>query len=130
MGGNDAHVFFEDIRIQEAVEILVTNKLANNGQVCCSPKRIFVHASIFRDFKAKLLEEIDRVSSNKKFKNGILYGAEGVENKLQTQLEKWNEYESSDSNILRGNWNNGFTKDISVIEVHGNIFYSFFNQRQ
>lgn len=104
---------------------MVATKLGNNGQVCCSPKRIYVHALIFRYFKIELLNEINRVLKDKKFKNGILYGAEGIERTLQTQLEKWNEFEAYDSNILRGNWEKGFTQEISVIEVHGNIKFLF-----
>ena len=123
LGGNDSNVFFEDINIIESVKTLVNTKLGNNGQVCVSPKRIFIHASIFNKFKKELLNEIKRISHSLKFKKGIVYGSDGIEKTLQNQLEKWKEFESYDANILRGNWKNGITQDISVIEVHGNYIF-------
>ena len=121
LGGNDPSVFFADTNIEESAKMLVKFKLGNNGQVCCAPKRLFVHASIYEEFKKVLLQEIDVAFSTDKYKNGILYGSDAIENTIKGQLLKWKERDSYNSKILRGgNWDGDFTQDLNVIEVNGN----------
>ncbi|MDO5548782.1 MAG: aldehyde dehydrogenase family protein [Eubacteriales bacterium] len=58
LGGNDALIVFEDADVDRAVEEMVTSRLENNGQVCCSSKRFIVQRKIYNSVASKLLEKL------------------------------------------------------------------------
>lgn len=122
LGGADNHVFFNDVDPKENVKGIVAGRLANNGQVCTSPKRIFIHEEIFDDFSNLIVEEVNQQMKTEKYKNGILYGSDAIEQKVQDQLKRAVENDTNDSVVfLRGNYNDNCTQDILVIEVKGNF---------
>lgn len=64
LGGNDAFIVLEDADFELAVTEAVIARFFNAGQICCAPKRFFIHQSLYQRF----VEEVaDRVS---KFKAG------------------------------------------------------------
>lgn len=64
LGGNDAFIVLEDADFELAVTEAVNARFFNAGQICCAPKRFFIHQSLYQRF----VEEVaDRVS---KFKAG------------------------------------------------------------
>lgn len=58
LGGNDALLIFEDADIERTLDEMVTSRLENNGQVCCSSKRFIVHRSIYNEIAEKLVERL------------------------------------------------------------------------
>jgi acyl-CoA reductase-like NAD-dependent aldehyde dehydrogenase len=50
LGGSDAFIVFKDVNIEEAVNGAVWGRFMNCGQVCISPKRIFVEDDISDSF--------------------------------------------------------------------------------
>lgn len=119
LGGNDPSVLFSDIDIEPTVKMLVNFKMMNNGQVCCSAKRIFIHASIYEQVKSALLLEIENLRNSDRFAKGILYGSDAIENTLQDQLHRWKKAQGQGAKMLRGDWEQAPTQDITVIEVNG-----------
>ena len=99
--------------------MLVNFRLLNNGQVCCSAKRIFVHHLVYDQFKTELLKEIQKSKTTPKFENGILYGSDSIELNLKSQLHRWRDSESQTGNIVYGDLGNTITQHINVIEVKG-----------
>lgn len=122
LGGVDPIVFFADVDVQESVNTLVNAKLKNNGQICCAPKRIFVHAAILSDFKKALLEEIDKAFKSPKYSNGILYGSDLIEDTIEKQLQSWKQSDSHDSKVLRGSMQGQLAQELNLIEVQGSRF--------
>lgn len=63
LGGSDAFIVMPDADLDKAVETAVNGRLWNAGQVCVSPKRIIVPASLYDQFveKAKALFENAKV---------------------------------------------------------------------
>ena len=59
LGGDAPVLVFADAELDTAVADIVGLKLANAGQICVAPNRVFVHASIYESFleKAKVLME-------------------------------------------------------------------------
>jgi acyl-CoA reductase-like NAD-dependent aldehyde dehydrogenase len=59
LGGDAPVLVFEDADLDAAVADIVGLKLANAGQICVAPNRVFVHRSIYAAFieKAKALME-------------------------------------------------------------------------
>ncbi|MDR3332354.1 MAG: aldehyde dehydrogenase family protein [Synergistaceae bacterium] len=61
LGGNDPTLILEDADIDFAVETIVSNRLINAGQTCCSNKRLIVHESVAEEFTGKLVERLKKV---------------------------------------------------------------------
>ena len=62
LGGKDPMVVFEDANIQRAVGGAVWGAMTNSGQSCTSVERLYVHNSIYDEFKLQLVREIERVT--------------------------------------------------------------------
>ncbi len=56
LGGNAPALIFEDCDMQAALNVMVGVKFNNSGQVCVTPNRIFVQASIYDEFMARFKE--------------------------------------------------------------------------
>lgn len=110
-------VFFPETDLQQSIKMLVNSKIANNGQVCIAPKRVFVHAAIFDEFKRILIEEIDEVRRSAKFDSGILYGSDSVESTLKAQLDQWKENVQFDGRVIKGSNEGPATQEINIYEV-------------
>lgn len=54
LGGNAPFIVLEDADLELSSGLLIKAKKRNNGQVCTSPNRVFVHESILAPFIAKL----------------------------------------------------------------------------
>jgi succinate-semialdehyde dehydrogenase len=50
LGGSAPVLVFDDVDIEAAAKLSVQAKFRNNGQVCISPARFYVHRNIFEDF--------------------------------------------------------------------------------
>ena len=50
LGGHAPVLIFDDVDAEQAARISVTGKFRNNGQVCISPTRFYVHDKIRSDF--------------------------------------------------------------------------------
>jgi succinate-semialdehyde dehydrogenase/glutarate-semialdehyde dehydrogenase len=50
LGGHAPVIIFEDANIEEAAEMCARFKFRNCGQVCASPSRFYVHASLYQKF--------------------------------------------------------------------------------
>ncbi|MFC4770788.1 NAD-dependent succinate-semialdehyde dehydrogenase [Enterococcus hermanniensis] len=62
LGGHAPYIIFPDADIERAVETLIQTKFINNGQVCTSPNRIFVHKDIKEKVTNLLVEAIKQVT--------------------------------------------------------------------
>lgn len=62
LGGHAPYIIFPDADIERAVDTLIQTKFINNGQVCTSPNRIFIHKDIKEDVTNRLVEAIKEVT--------------------------------------------------------------------
>jgi succinate-semialdehyde dehydrogenase/glutarate-semialdehyde dehydrogenase len=60
LGGNDPFLILDDADVEEVARQAVKGRLLNAGQVCNSPKRIFVPRALSAAFEAAVLAEVDR----------------------------------------------------------------------
>lgn len=59
LGGSDAFIIMPSADIEKAVKIGTTARTQNNGQSCIAAKRFFIHADIYDDVKARLVESFE-----------------------------------------------------------------------
>lgn len=50
LGGNAPYILYDDADLEAALDVTVATKFANCGQVCVTPDRFFVHASLHDAF--------------------------------------------------------------------------------
>ncbi len=60
LGGDAPVVIFEDADLENAVEAVVNLKMANAGQICVAPNRIYIHDSLYDAFIKKASELIKK----------------------------------------------------------------------
>ena len=60
LGGDAPVVIFKDADLERAVEAVVNLKMANAGQICVAPNRIYIHDSIYDAFIERASELIKK----------------------------------------------------------------------
>lgn len=84
LGGNSACIVCPDVDIEKVAPLVAISAFYNSGQLCVASKRLYVHESIYDEFKAKLVEVV---------KGWKIGGGEGVmvgpvQNGMQYEIVK------------------------------------------
>jgi acyl-CoA reductase-like NAD-dependent aldehyde dehydrogenase len=58
LGGCDPMIVCEDANLERAANAAVFGRFCNNGQVCASVKRVYVHAAVARPFVERVLAHV------------------------------------------------------------------------
>ncbi|CRK88023.1 CLUMA_CG001809, isoform A [Clunio marinus] len=74
LGGKSPLVVFDDVDIDEAVEIAYNAIFANHGQNCCAGSRTFVHEKIYDQFVRKTVEKVSKRRVGNPFDKGVEQG--------------------------------------------------------
>lgn len=61
LGGKDASLVFADCHLDRAVEGITYGAFSNSGRVCVAVKRVYVEASIYEEFLARLVQRIAKL---------------------------------------------------------------------
>lgn len=89
LGGHAPFIIFPDADLELATEMLIKTKFINNGQVCTSPNRIFIHKEIKQKATDLIMEKMKGVSVGNGLDDpttGPLISEEGIE-KIEEQLK-------------------------------------------
>jgi succinate-semialdehyde dehydrogenase/glutarate-semialdehyde dehydrogenase len=61
LGGSDPFIVFDDVVVDDIVDIAADARLRNAGQACTSPKRFIVHSNIYESFVSKLKIRFEQI---------------------------------------------------------------------
>ncbi|HTR00160.1 MAG TPA: NAD-dependent succinate-semialdehyde dehydrogenase [Candidatus Acidoferrum sp.] len=61
LGGHGPVLVFDDVNLDQVLDMCVTAKCRNGGQVCVSPTRYYIHASIYDKFVKGYVDRINKV---------------------------------------------------------------------
>jgi aldehyde dehydrogenase (NAD+) len=61
LGGNGASIVHDDAPMDQAVEGVVLGAFANQGQICCAPRRVLVQENVAEAFAAHLVQRMARL---------------------------------------------------------------------
>ncbi|MBO1308048.1 NAD-dependent succinate-semialdehyde dehydrogenase [Enterococcus sp. 669A] len=132
LGGHAPYIIFPDADLELAVETLVETKFGNNGQVCTSPNRVFIHKDIKEKATEMIVERVKEVTVGNGLDDpttGPLINKEGVE-KVEEQMEdatgKGAKVLVGGSKMEDGEFANGFFFQPTVLDgvtKDMNIFY-------
>lgn len=74
LGGNDAAIVLPDIIVAERAEALFWGAFINNGQTCLAIKRLFVHADIYDEMCAALVQIASSMPMGDGLDEGNIFG--------------------------------------------------------
>ncbi len=61
LGGHGPVLVFDDVNLEQVLDMCATAKCRNGGQVCVSPTRFYIHASIYDKFVEGFVARINKV---------------------------------------------------------------------
>jgi len=95
LGGNDSLIIFDDVNVNLAVAEIINGRFENNGQVCCSSKRIIVQEGIQEELVLKLIEAVKGLKIGSAMERDTIIStlvteqaAIEVENQIQQTVEQ------------------------------------------
>ncbi|KAJ5767656.1 hypothetical protein N7533_000239 [Penicillium manginii] len=74
LGGNDPAIVFPDVDIEKVAEKVAFFAFLNSGQICLNLKRIYVHSSIFDEFRDALVRQVNGYTVGDGSKAGVSHG--------------------------------------------------------
>lgn len=86
LGGKSANIFFDDCRIEQAIDGAQLGILFNQGQVCCAGSRIFVQDTFYDDFVGKLVDAFKKIKVGLPWDEGVQMGSQVNEAQLKKIL--------------------------------------------
>lgn len=123
LGGHAPYIIFPDADLELAVTTLIETKFINNGQVCTSPNRIFLHKDIKKEATKLILEKMAEVT----FGNGLddpttgpLINEEGrkkVEEQLKDAQDKGAKILFGGQRLTEGDYQQGFFFEPTVLDL-------------
>jgi acyl-CoA reductase-like NAD-dependent aldehyde dehydrogenase len=82
LGGNDAAIVCEDVEIDKCLPKIATLSFLNSGQICVLTKRIYIHESIYDEFRDKMVEFTkNNIKTGAGTEEGVTVGP--IQNKMQ-----------------------------------------------
>jgi glyceraldehyde-3-phosphate dehydrogenase (NADP+) len=103
LGGNAAAIIAESQQISEQlINDMIIGSFAYSGQVCIHTQRIYVHASHFKDFKDRFLEDVRKLNVQDPRMNECEYSSMIDESNVKRVHEWVKEAISSGAELLIG----------------------------
>ena len=122
LGGHAPFIIFPDADLELATEMLIKTKFINNGQVCTSHNRIFIHKEIKQKATDLIMEKMKGVSVGNGLDDpttGPLINEEGIE-KIEEQLkdavDKGAQILCGGKRLTEGEYANGFFFEPTVLD--------------
>jgi acyl-CoA reductase-like NAD-dependent aldehyde dehydrogenase len=103
LGGKDAMIVFEDVNIKRTVRGALWGALSNSGQACTSVERLFVHETIYSEFKEALVREAEKVSQKVDSDGSADYGLMTHDAQVKIVAAHLDEAISLGAKLLTGN---------------------------
>ncbi|MGM0240590.1 NAD-dependent succinate-semialdehyde dehydrogenase [Enterococcus sp. AZ103] len=122
LGGHAPYIIFPDADLELAVDTLITTKFRNNGQVCVSPNRIFVHQDVKEEVTHLLVEKIQEVTVGDGMDDpttGPLINQAGLDKvvaQLKDATEKGAKVLFGGQQLTEGDYQNGFFFQPTVLD--------------
>jgi len=90
LGGSDPFIIRKDGDVELAVDLLVSGRMSNCGQICFSPKRIIVHSTVYDQVLQKLLIRIKNLKIGDPSRDDTELGPLARADILDNLLEQFN----------------------------------------
>ncbi|RUL86142.1 NAD-dependent succinate-semialdehyde dehydrogenase [Tautonia sociabilis] len=102
LGGHAPLIVFEDADVEQVAKAAVIGKFRNNGQVCVSPSRFFVHEKLAARFTEAAVEETKRLKLGPGWEEGVAIGPMFAQQGLDKTMALIEDAKSRGASILAG----------------------------
>lgn len=102
LGGHAPFIVFDDANIEQAINGLFLTKFGNNGQMCISANRLFVHEDIVDEFTEKLVKRLSEIKVGNGEEEDTKIGPLINENALLKVLDHIEDAKSKGAQVVFG----------------------------
>jgi len=83
LSGHAPFIVFDDVDIKKVAEMAIAAKFRNNGQVCISPSRFYIHESKKDDFTKLFVEKTKKLKIGNGLDKGVELGPMATKKRLE-----------------------------------------------
>jgi succinate-semialdehyde dehydrogenase/glutarate-semialdehyde dehydrogenase len=102
LGGHAPFIVFPDADPEVVAKAAVVGKFRNNGQVCISPSRFFVHKDIEKKFTEAAVEEAKKLKLGNGLDEGVIVGPMFEKKALESTTALINDAKQKGAAVLTG----------------------------
>jgi succinate-semialdehyde dehydrogenase / glutarate-semialdehyde dehydrogenase len=102
LGGHAPVLVFDDIDVDAVLDLAVTSKYRNSGQVCVSPTRFYVQESIYEKFAAGFAARAKQIKVGNGLEDGVRMGPLAHSRRRPAVAELIDEAVKSGAKLLTG----------------------------
>ena len=86
LGGNDPSIVCPDVDVDAVAEKIATGVFFHSGQMCVATKRVFVHQSIFSQFRDAFVKAVEKIELDISGRKASLFSP--MQNQMQYDVVK------------------------------------------
>ena len=102
LGGNAPVVIFDDVEIDAFAKAAVAARFRNNGQVCISPQRFYVHKNIYQQFSEAVTKYVAQLKVGNGFEEGVNLGPLITKKQQESVIDLLSKATAEGATILTG----------------------------
>ena len=102
LSGHSPFIVFDDVDIQKVVEMAIAAKFRNNGQVCISPSRFYIHENKKDEFTKSFVEKTKKLKIGNGLDKGVQLGPMTTKKRLNEIEELVEKTKQEGAQILCG----------------------------
>tara|TARA_B100001123_G_scaffold304271_1_gene339715 strand:- start:935 stop:2377 length:1443 start_codon:yes stop_codon:yes gene_type:complete len=102
LSGHAPFIVFDDVDIKKVAEMAIAAKFRNNGQVCISPSRFYIHENKKDDFTKLFVEKTKKLKIGNGLEKGVELGPMTTKKRLEEVEELVEKTKEEGAKILCG----------------------------
>ena len=102
LSGHAPFIVFDDVNIQKVVEMAIAAKFRNNGQVCISPSRFYIHENKKDEFTKSFVKKTKKLKIGNGLDKGVQLGPMTTKKRLNEIEELVEKTKQEGAQILCG----------------------------
>ena len=102
LSGHAPFIVFDDVDIQKVADMAIAAKFRNNGQVCISPSRFYIHEKKKEEFTKSFVEKTKKLKIGNGLDDGVQLGPMTTKKRLEDVEELVEKTKQEGAKILCG----------------------------
>ncbi|WP_183572940.1 NAD-dependent succinate-semialdehyde dehydrogenase [Mucilaginibacter sp. X5P1] len=102
LGGNAPVIIFDDVDVDAIAKAASIARFRNNGQVCVSPQRFYVHKNIYDQFAEAISKYVSTLKVGSGFEDGVNVGPLITSKQRDSVVDLLNKAKAENATVLTG----------------------------
>ncbi len=121
LSGHSPFIVFEDVDLNKVTDMAISAKFRNNGQVCISPSRFYIHENKKKDFTNLMIEKTKKLKVGNGMDKNVLLGPMTTKQRLDGIEKLVEKTKKEGGKVLLGGrrpqgFNKGFFYEPTIID--------------